>query len=93
MLGFTSKILGEVLIPTMIYFEPGSQVSMDPLILTDSIKNSWDDVSCSKVYCPVCIIPKLLKFVLRGLCPNSLLDTHYASVSYTHLTLPTILLV
>ena len=34
LLGFTSIIPGEVLIPTMIYFEPGSQVSMDPLILT-----------------------------------------------------------
>ena len=38
LLGFTSKILGEVLIPTMIYFEPGSQVSMDPLILTEGMK-------------------------------------------------------
>ena len=47
----------------------------------DSNKNTWDDVSCSKEYCPVCIIPKLLKIVLRGLCPYSLLDTHYAWVS------------
>ena len=47
----------------------------------DSIKNSWDDVSCSKKYCPVCFVPKLLNFVLRGLCPNSLLDTHYAWVT------------
>ena len=44
----------------------------------DSIKNSWDDVSCSKEYCPVCIVPKLLSFVLRGLCQYSHFDTHYA---------------
>ena len=44
----------------------------------DSIKNSWDDVSCSKEYCPVCIVPKLLSFVLRGLCSFSHFDTHYA---------------
>lgn len=46
--------------------------------IIDSEKNSWDDVTCSRSFCIVCDLPIHLSFVVRGLCLDSLLDTHYS---------------
>ena len=40
--------------------------------------NAWEDASCSNQHCIVCVYPLHITYNVRGLCPSSLFDTHYA---------------